>query len=97
MAVLSGSGPCGTAWRALGGRLPRGAFPLDGTFGWTLCHSKVPSRGKRARRVDRYAAYVRCGLSAAHAQAKWHWDPTERHESFGVDMTLNLMGRVTVR
>ena len=24
------------------------AFPPDGTFGWTLCHPKVPSGGIRA-------------------------------------------------
>ena len=46
---LPGSGPCGTAWRAAEGRPGGAAFPPNGTFGWTLCHPKVPTGGNRAR------------------------------------------------
>src|SRR5580693_180041 len=59
-AGLPSPGPCGTALRApLAG--PGGdtfppqwhlwvdSLPPNGTFGWTLCHPKVPSGGNRAR------------------------------------------------
>jgi hypothetical protein len=40
-----GGGGGGEAWAGPG----RGPFPPNGTFGWTLCHPKVPSGGNRAR------------------------------------------------